>query len=703
MNAFRVLMTYNPANFFKSRIFFLSLVSFIVLVAVAFFVIGRIKPQVKSASTSGVPFQTDKPIVAFASRKVCSLLGVSQMNVGIYGQDGGVGTHFGGKSYFMFGDITGSLGQWILPNSVSYTTDTSASGCQNLVSKSSGGIAQPLFAKLPALGEITVWPVSWVDGNITPGFIYFYYASIDSTIMSQGVGLAKMNTSDLSTQRLGACSTISNCFLWNNNTLYSTYGIRLMGAQATLSGSDLYVFVSIEGSGGQIGIGLMKVALSAVANNNIADYQYWNGTSFVSDFSQVAPIWRVGTGLLWLNNVSPFTYAHGVSVRYNNFLGKWVATYNTGILSVVAGRVADNLVGPWSSEAVLVKCDQWVSGATGFFCYGGAQHPQFSSGPILYETYSNGTEYQVYMQEIILGSALYQWSDSQGNTVYLQSSTVGPSGYTLDGNVFTVSSVPAYDLVPIYDWFDASSGIHLYETSSPGASYSSQGVAFYAKNYQDTKNTLIAVYRWQTAAGKYVYSTFDLSPLGYTRAATPSYYVQGETGAATPPPPTSTPTPPGPSPTPTPPPIAGDPSNLTAVASCNGSVPVITFNWQDNSNYESGFWLDVSRDPFNGPSNTSTKPSVWGVKGVYRSSADSTATGNTVQFAWDNGALSLTKGVLDSGDSDSNAGGNQLTPQAGSTYFWRVKAFNFTQATNHIYPGSAASPPGQSVTAVSCP
>ncbi len=692
-----------PANFFKNRIFFLCLVSIILLVVVAFLVIDGIKPQVKSASISGVPFQTDKPIVAFASRKVCSLLGTNQRSVGIHGQDGGVSTYFGGKSYFMFGDITGPSG-WILPNSVSYTTDTNAASCMSLTSKASGPTATALFPLLPAVGELTAWPVSWIDSDIASGYIYFYYVGVDYSLNPQGTGLARMNITDLSTQRLGTCTNSGNCYLWNNNTLYSNYGIKLMGGQTTVSGSDVYIYVSVEGASGQIGQGLMKVPLAAVTNNNISDYQYWNGTSFVSNFSEVAPLWRSGRGLMWLNNVSPFTYTHGVSVRYSDFVGKWVATYNTGIVSVVAARAADNLSGPWSSEVILVHCDQWVSGATGFFCYGGAQHPQFSSGPILYETYSNGTEYQVYMQEIILGSALYQWSNSSGNTVYIQSSTVGPSGYTLDGNAFTVSSVPAYDLIPIYDWLDASSGVHLYETSTPGSAYTSQGVAFYAKNYQDTKNTLVPVLKWQTTAGKYVYSTFDLAPLGYTTSGSPSFYVQGETGTATPPPSTPTPTPsPTPSSSPTPPPIVGDPTLLTAAASCNGSTPVITFGWQDNSNYESGFWLDISRDPFNGPSNTSANPSVWGVKGIYRIKNEMSDIGIPVQFAWDNGALSLAGGKLDSGDSDSIAGGNQLAPQAGATYFWRVKAFNFGQGTNHIYPGSSASPPGQSVTALSCP
>lgn len=157
-----------------------------------------------------------------------------------------------------------------------------------------------------------------------------------------------------------------------------------------------------------------------------------------------------------------------------------------------------------------------------------------------------------------------------------------------------------------------------------------------------------------------------------------------------------------PSPSPTPPIVGGGPSALTAASTCNGSMPVITFKWQDDSNFESGFWLDVSSDAFNGPSNTSASPSVWGVKGIYRGPAETTATGLPVQFAWDSEASGLTAGPLDSGDSDPRTSGRQITPQAGLTYYWRVKAFNFTQGSNHVYPGTA-SPPGQSVTAVSCP
>ncbi len=165
----------------------------------------------------------------------------------------------------------------------------------------------------------------------------------------------------------------------------------------------------------------------------------------------------------------------------------------------------------------------------------------------------------------------------------------------------------------------------------------------------------------------------------------------------------ATPTPmPTPTPSPTVVPIAGDPSNLTATTSCNGASPKITFSFLDNSNFESGFWLDISKDPFNGPSNTSANPSVWGVKGIYRSAADMTGLGGTVQFTWDNETPSLTVGPADSGDTDSSIGADQKTPQSGVTYFWRVKAFNFGQGSNHIYPGGL-TPPGTSIKAATCP
>ncbi len=167
----------------------------------------------------------------------------------------------------------------------------------------------------------------------------------------------------------------------------------------------------------------------------------------------------------------------------------------------------------------------------------------------------------------------------------------------------------------------------------------------------------------------------------------------------------------------TPPPA--DPSNLVVSSVCNNTtgLPEITFTWQDNSNIEQGFWMDVSHDAFTGPSSTTASPSVWGVKGITRSGAETTATGGTVQFIW-RGApppppppTSNTDGALDSGNA--NTTGNPLVPDRGVTYYWRVKAYSADRQSNHVYPGGSdldgngipdgsITPPGVAFTTPDC-
>lgn len=164
-------------------------------------------------------------------------------------------------------------------------------------------------------------------------------------------------------------------------------------------------------------------------------------------------------------------------------------------------------------------------------------------------------------------------------------------------------------------------------------------------------------------------------------------------------------------------PPPADPSNLVISSSCNAAtgLPEITFRWQDNSNIEQGFWMDVSHDAFTGPSSTTVSPSVWGVKGITRSGAAETgAVGGTVQFLWNNAVTTNTVGQLDSGDVDSAVAGNQLAPERGVTYYWRVKAYSVDRQSNHVYPGGtdgvdadtiadgSTTPPGVAFTTPNC-
>lgn len=163
-------------------------------------------------------------------------------------------------------------------------------------------------------------------------------------------------------------------------------------------------------------------------------------------------------------------------------------------------------------------------------------------------------------------------------------------------------------------------------------------------------------------------------------------------------------------------PPPADPSNLSVSSVCGPSgTPVITFSWTDNSNIEQGFWMDVSHDAFTGPSSTTASPSVWGVKAISPiPAAQTTAVGDTVQFVWNTAVASISQGPLDSGDADSAVTGNQLTPERGVTYYWRVKAFSSSQQSNHIYSGGTDGadadtiadgskiPPGISFTTPNC-
>lgn len=148
----------------------------------------------------------------------------------------------------------------------------------------------------------------------------------------------------------------------------------------------------------------------------------------------------------------------------------------------------------------------------------------------------------------------------------------------------------------------------------------------------------------------------------------------------------------------TPPPA--DPSNLQVTSACDASGnPVLTFRWLNNASTEQGFWLDVSHDAFTGPSSTTVSPSVWGVKGV----TSTAPSGTTIQFIWNSvSPTTNTQGILDSGDVDSAVAGNQLAPERGVVYYWRVKAYSASQQSNHVYPTSTTVPPGISFTSPNC-
>lgn len=291
----------------------------------------------------------------------------------ISGQDGGLSVFADNQSFWAFGDTFVGGGSMI-HNSVAKTTDFNASDGINLTYKvDAKGIATPLIPNVP--GELAVWPDGMVQTQT--GYVYIYYDPLVSCPScstdpnwqwkSKGVGLAKFDTKTMTATRTKA--------FWNFNTY--NFG----GARTLVSGDYVYIFFDYK---------LARVPKNQIENSS--QYSYWNGNSWVlNGWSQAVKLWTE-------------TYpANGLSVSYNNYLGKWLAVYTPGGMGTVEGRIADSLTGPWSDPVILIKCSDFVSGNWPL-CYTGIQHPEFqlNSGQTIYVTFANSATAKLYLHEIIL-------------------------------------------------------------------------------------------------------------------------------------------------------------------------------------------------------------------------------------------------------------------------------------------------------------
>lgn len=326
-----------------------------------------------------------------SQRKVCSLLGANQTAVGIGGQDAGTSVGIGSESFWTFGDTLNTSKGLFLPNNIAKTSDLDAADCVTLNSKASGGVAQALLNKVA--GEIAVWPDGMV--NVASGTGHFFFMSVRACSAPEpcafgslgawkvkGIGLAKFDTAGMNSTRVGG-------LFWQES---DNNGFEIAGATAVVDSGYVYVFLNESPDG--VNQYAARIARVPVANvENKVSYQYWNGSSWVSDIKSSA---RVMT--------FPGAF-NGVSVAYNQFLGKWTAIYTTGDFSKVAVKTASSITGPWSTgDEVLVDCASVFPTENGLKCYFGRQHPEYAkgNGQTIYVTYTNQESYQVFLHEIVL-------------------------------------------------------------------------------------------------------------------------------------------------------------------------------------------------------------------------------------------------------------------------------------------------------------
>ncbi len=118
--------------------------------------------------------------------------------------------------------------------------------------------------------------------------------------------------------------------------------------------------------------------------------------------------------------------------------------------------------------------------------------------------------------------------------------------------------------------------------------------------------------------------------------------------------------------------------------------PHVGFTFKDNSTNENEFWLEVSSQPFTGPSTTNPD-NVWAKKVITRT--DGTTTGDTITFDWYDATTTNTAGRMDSGNANPQAPpGSELVPLDYVSYYWRVRAYNSGSAISSaiMYPNGSA-------------
>jgi hypothetical protein len=453
-------------------------------------------------------FQQPGLPVVVAYRMVCSLANEDAAAASIEWLDAVGSVAVDGKSFWLFGDsfLFGEPGQEpYLAAPVAVSTDNDASDCVSMTYKASDGKAEPLFPT--KADETTAWP----DGSIAlqPGYVNFYFASVVRESSTEWhvrhIGLGRFDTENMEGERVVEK-------LWDAD---SGFGASVNGARSPIKlGEDVMVFLHTS-DGRHI-----LARAPAQSLGEASAYVYWDGDSWSPEPSAARTLWE--------EPESPFPKHNGLSVRYNAFLGKWLAIYD-GDLSTLRVRVADDLTGPWSNAVEWLDCSL-VFGDTWPLCYSAEQNSHLARDDdrTLYVTLSSTFPYAAWLVEFRLGGAVHQWRDDSGGFAYA-TLPLSP-GYVDEGVSFYASDVPVPGFSAIYAW--NSDGERVYSPSSPGPGFKRRELAFYAPTSPRVVGSRVAydpVYRWDSGLS-HIYSPAPtgLEVMGYKRGPVAFYAVCGD-------------------------------------------------------------------------------------------------------------------------------------------------------------------------------
>jgi hypothetical protein len=158
---------------------------------------------------------------------------------------------------------------------------------------------------------------------------------------------------------------------WDNNPQWTDKFQQ--SAFAYDGGQYIYRFTTEASRGGNIH--LLRCPANAVGVINKAQYQYWTGSAWSTDPTQVAVLIQGPVGEM--------------SARYDDLLGAWMILYHDDVDGYTVFQYASNPIGPWSAKlGILEDADYPI--------YAPEIHPQ-SSGTGLWFCGSLWSTYQTYL------------------------------------------------------------------------------------------------------------------------------------------------------------------------------------------------------------------------------------------------------------------------------------------------------------------
>lgn len=389
-------------------------------------------PTTDARSPLDVSYHVDANLpVPVSARLVCRLVedNPSAAAATVLGVDGAASAVVDGTAYWFFGDTfrQGPGGRRdVIPAAIASTADFDAADCLAQTFKTDrDSIVQPMF---PRLDETTAWP----DGVLTQpdGSIIFYMVKVIRTSPTDwrvgSVGLGVLPAGSLEGVRL--VETI-----WDAE---SGFRGRITGARSPVRvGDDVLVYISTDA-----GNYLARAAAARLGDSSA--YTYWDGTAWAIQPYAAHPLWPPPPSVLPHDN--------GLSVTFDERLGKWLAVYNADLLRVEA-RIADEPWGPWSEPVIWFDCQSLVPSDVYPLCYSSALHPELSrnAGSTIYVTFSNPEPYDVSLVELNLGVPVHGWMNEEGLVRYAPRSP--EESYTDLGVAFYASDAAVPGLAAVYE------------------------------------------------------------------------------------------------------------------------------------------------------------------------------------------------------------------------------------------------------------